>query len=223
MGRAIRRAFAQLFSVRFIGVAAAGIAAAAALFAGLFFATEWLIGLVPVLGWEWVNIMVRVIGGAGVVILSIFLFQPVAVLFIGFFLEFIADAVEARYYPHAPAPRSVPLTESLLVSVRFLATSLICNLILLPVYLVPGINGLVFIAVNGYLVGREYFELVALRHLKATNIRVLRKRNFWYLLGCGCLIAVALTVPVFNLVAPLFGTAFMVHIFRDLNSFTEET
>lgn len=222
MGRAIRRAFAQLFSVPFIGIAAAGIAAAAVLFAGLFFATEWLIGLLPVLGWAWVNTVVAVIGGAGAIVLSLFLFQPVAVLFIGFFLEFIADAVEARYYPDAPAPRSVPLTESLLVSVRFLATSLVCNVLLLPVYLVPGINGLVFVAVNGYLVGREYFELVALRHLTAAHIRVLRKQNFWYLLGCGCLIAVALTVPVFNFVAPLFGTAFMVHIFRELNSFTED-
>lgn len=216
MTRALSRAFVQMFSLQFIGIAVLCIVAAGALFAGLLFLIEFAIGFLPVLGWEWVNKVVQVVTGAGFLVLSIFLFQPVAVLFIGFFLEFIADAVEARYYPDELAPRSVPILESVIISLRFFATLVAVNLILLPLYFIPIINGLVLILANGYLVGREYFELVAIRHLDSDQLKKLRRQQFIYLLGCGMFLSFLLTIPVVNFVAPLFGTAFMVHIYRGI-------
>jgi len=223
MGQAIGRALAQMFSIRFLGVMLLGILAAGAIFAGLLLIVDWAVGTLPVLGWAWVNTVLKVLTGLGVLVLSIFLFQPVAVLFIGFFLEFIADAVEARYYPQALAPRSVPIVESLSVSLRFLLLSLFVNILLIPVYFLPVINGLVLVAVNGFLIGREYFELVALRHLSPRQIRALEKEQFFYLLGCGILVAFVLTIPVLNFAGPLFGTAFMVHIFRQINRFADRS
>jgi hypothetical protein len=77
-----------------------------------------------------------------------------------------------------------------------------------------GINLFLFLAPNGYLLGREYFEVVALRRLDAAargSVPPLRSaglpRGFdWGLLA----------VPVVNLVAPLIATAFMLHVFEAL-------
>jgi uncharacterized protein involved in cysteine biosynthesis len=68
--------------------------------------------------------------------------------------------------------------------------------------------------VNGYLLSCEYFELVALRRLEAGDVRSLRKAYGGPLFMAGVLIAFLLTVPLVNLVAPVIGTAAMVHLFQ---------
>ena len=64
---------------------------------------------------------------------------------------------------------------------------------------------------NGYLLGREYFELVSLRHLDVEAARRLQKRFRFRIFMAGLVIAAFATVPILNLFAPLFATAFMVH------------
>ena len=72
----------------------------------------------------------------------------------------------------------------------------------------------IFLALNGYLVGREYFEVVAGRRLPPPAARALKKTIGGRLWLAGALVAIMLTIPVFNLVAPVVGTAFMVHLFE---------
>jgi CysZ protein len=88
---------------------------------------------------------------------------------------------------------------------------ILVNLIALPFYLLPGINLALFWIVNGYLLGREYFELVALRHLDVAAARALRRRHALRIFIAGIVIAAFATVPFLNLLSPLFATAFMVH------------
>ncbi|MDF2766966.1 MAG: hypothetical protein K0S81_3962, partial [Rhodospirillales bacterium] len=81
---------------------------------------------------------------------------------------------------------------------------------------IPFIYPMVFYALNGYLLGREYFELVALRRLDENSVRALRRSYQGSILLSGALIAFITTVPLLNLAAPVVATAFMVHLFESL-------
>ena len=80
--------------------------------------------------------------------------------------------------------------------------------------LVPGINAIAFLAANAYLLSRQYFEFVALRHLTLDEADVLRRRHAGRLWAAGLILAVFVSVPVLNLLTPLFGSAFMVRVFK---------
>jgi len=89
--------------------------------------------------------------------------------------------------------------------------TLLLNLLALPVYLlVPGINLFLF------LLGREYFEVVALRRLDAAATRAARNRFGLRVFLGGVMIAALFSLPLVNLVAPVIATAFMVHVFEAL-------
>jgi CysZ protein len=87
----------------------------------------------------------------------------------------------------------------------------------LPLYLlVPGINLVLFLTLNGYLFGRGYFEVVALRHLDAAAAKALRHGSGGRIFLGGVAIAGMFALPFVNLVAPVIATAFMVHVFNVL-------
>lgn len=157
---------------------------------------------------------------AGILVASLFLFPAITGLILSFLLDEIAAAVEARHYPNLPGPRAQPLAETLGGALGFAATTILANLIALPFYLlltfVPPLNLFVFYALNGYLLGREYFELVAVRRLDAGSARCMRKRFRGRVFMAGVIIAFLLTLPVINLVTPIVATGFMVHVFEQL-------
>jgi uncharacterized protein involved in cysteine biosynthesis len=91
------------------------------------------------------------------------------------------------------------------------------NLVAMIFYLLSGpFAPLVFWAVNGYLFGREYFELVALRRMGAVDMRRLRRRHGLRIWLAGTLMAVPLSIPVLNLLVPVVGVAAMTHLFHRL-------
>ena len=82
--------------------------------------------------------------------------------------------------------------------------------------LVPGINAVAFIGANAYLLGRQYFEFIALRHLSPAEAATLRRRHAGQIFLAGLVMALMVSVPVLNLITPLFGAAFMVRVFKRL-------
>ena len=149
--------------------------------------------------------------------LSVFLMVPVASAFTGFFLEDVADAVEDRHYPSLPPATPLTLGEGLRQSVNFLGVVIAVNAGALFLYPVVGPGApLVFWAVNGFLLGREYFSLVALRRLPPTEVKAMRRRNRWTLWAAGTLMAAPLSVPVLNLVIPVLGVATFTHLYHRL-------
>ena len=149
------------------------------------------------------------------VLIALFvLFPSIATFFVCFFLDSIAEAVENRYYPADSPGRDAPLMQALGQSLRLVVVVVVLNILCLPLYLVPGLNLFVFYALNGYLLSREYFELVSIRHMKPSEASVLRRRAGLTVFVTGVVIAFLLTVPVVNLVAPVFATAMMVHVFK---------
>ncbi len=100
---------------------------------------------------------------------------------------------------------------------RLSGLSLALNLLALPLYLLlPGINLFLFLALNGYLLGREYFDVVALRRLDAAAAKAMRNRSGGRVFVGGVLIAGLFALPLINLIAPVVATAFMLHVFEAL-------
>jgi len=158
-------------------------------------------------------------GGVGV--LTILLFPGVVTILVGFFLEDAAKAVEAKHFPNLPKGREQPVREIFISTLKFACLVLLVNAIALPFYIalffIPPLNLVLFYAINGYLTGREYFELVSYLRLDPGDTKRLRKRHRGRIQLAGILLVFIMTIPFVNLVAPVIATAFMVHFFHSLS------
>lgn len=205
------RAFSQVFSSPFRRVLWWSLASTLVVLVAVGAGAQWALDALPTFGAAWLNTVLEWIARFFAVIVLIPLVHPVVALVASLFLERIAGIIEAEDYPSDPPGRDQPVFQSIIVALRFTTVLIIVNLIALPFYLVPGINLVLFWVVNGYLLGREYFELVSLRHLEVEAARALRKRFRFRIFMAGLVIAFFATIPILNLLAPLFATAFMVH------------
>jgi len=159
--------------------------------------------------------VVSVLAGVAVLLVIVFLGGPVAALFASLFIDDIAAAVEAKHYPADPPSRGAPFWQGLLLGLRLFLLLVVVKLLLLPFdFLIPGIGNLVSLIVSGWFLGREYFELAALRHLPRIALDQMRHRHAAPIVGAGTLIALMAAIPIVNLFAPLFGVALMVHEFK---------
>ncbi len=82
----------------------------------------------------------------------------------------------------------------------------------LALLLVPGVNAVIFLLVNAYLLGRGYFELAALRYRSVEDVGRVRRAHEFQIFLAGMFIAALAAVPIANLLTPLFGAALMVRV-----------
>jgi uncharacterized protein involved in cysteine biosynthesis len=168
-------------------------------------------GLPP--DWAWAQAPAAVLGGGAGLVLAWFLFPAASAVAAGLLAEPIARAVEKRHYPASPPPRASGAIEALGQTIRLVLLGLLLNLLALPVYLfVPGVNIAVFVALNGYLIGREYFETAAIRHFPAVEVRSRRRLKRVRLWTAGAGMAILLMIPLVNLLVPYVGLAAMIHL-----------
>jgi CysZ protein len=207
-------AFREIPSPPFRGVLLKSLALTVGLLVALWFALEWLVGTWIVIPWPWLDTAFSILTGLGLVVGLGFLAAPVTALFAGLFLDDIAELVERMHYPADPSGQPPPFARSLATSVKFLSVVLLVNAIALPLVLFLGFGVFVFLAANAYLLGREYFELIALRHHDEAAARRLRLANSGRIFAAGLIIAAVLAIPFVNLIGPLFATAFMVHVYK---------
>jgi CysZ protein len=152
-------------------------------------------------------------------VFSVFLMVPVALAFSGLFLEDVAQAVEARHYAYLPPARVVSLITGLRQSVNFLGLVLVLNAVALFLYPLAGpFAPLLFWALNGGLLGWEYFTLVAMRRLPKDEVAAMRFRNLFRVWFAGALMSAGLSVPFLNLLVPVLGVATFTHIFHRLSA-----
>ena len=145
--------------------------------------------------------------------LSVFLMVPVASAFTGIFLDEVADAVEAKHYPSLrPAP-SVGVFDTLKESLGFLGVILVANALALVLYITP-LAPFVFFGLNGFLLGREYFRMVAIRRLGRHEATGTFRRNLFTIWLAGTFMTVPLMVPILNLLVPIFGAATFTHMYH---------
>lgn len=214
---ALCRAFYALSTPPLRRIVALCLVLAILTFALLWLAVAGVLYNTAFFEWRPLNWLVDLMGGLAVLGLSWLFFPAVVTLIMSFFFERVASAVEALDYPGHSPPRRQPIAETLAAILRLTALTLILNLLALPVYLLlPGINLFLFVVLNGYLLGREYFEVVALRRLDAAATRAARNRFGLRVFLGGVVIAALFALPLVNLVAPVIATAFMLHIFEAL-------
>lgn len=166
---------------------------------------------------RWIATLAGWSGPVVMILLSVVLMVPVASAMSSLFLDRVADAVEARHYPQAGQPTSLPWGEALRDALAFLAVMIAANLVALVLYLLfAPVALLIFWAVNGFLLGREYFTLVAIRHHGRAQAYALRRRYAGTIWMAGALMAVPLSVPLVNLAIPVLGAATFTHIYHGL-------
>jgi uncharacterized protein involved in cysteine biosynthesis len=151
--------------------------------------------------------------------LSVVLMVPVASAFAGLFHEDIAAAVEARHYPGLPPVAPVRLGDALVGAANFMGLVIAVNVAGIFVYPFAGpFAPLVFWAVNGLLLGREYATLVAERRLgRAAAVALWRRHRGLFTLA-GALMCAPLSLPLVNLVIPLLGVATFTHLVHRLGA-----
>ncbi|CAN7166273.1 sulfate transporter family protein [Pararhizobium sp. LjRoot235] len=184
-----------------------------------YLALPWLDGLIPgTSGWEgWLAFVIGLFASLGIALALALLLAPVTALIAGFFLDDVAEVVEKRDYPAEPAGHPLPLGEAIAGTIKFLGVIIAGNIVALVLLLVPGINLIAFFLVNGYLLGREFFEFAAMRHRPPAEARLFRTKHAGTVFLAGLILAAFLAVPILNLLTPLFAAGMMVHLHKKLS------
>ena len=153
----------------------------------------------------------------GIVVGSVFLMPAVTALVASFFVDDIALEVERSRYPGEPEGKPLPLLRAVIEGVKTALLAIAVYLVALPFLLLAGIGAVIFFFCTAYILGREYFELAALRYRSVAEARALRKHHQGTVFVAGMFIAAFVSIPIVNLATPLFGMAFMVHMHKRLS------
>ncbi len=220
------KSLGQLSDPRFRKVLWMGIGLTLALligaYAGLLWLIEWLTGesmTLPLVGEvTWVGDLLSFGSLLFMILLSAFLMIPVASAITSLFLDEVAQAVEDRHYPGLAAATPVSFADAARDTVSFLGLLIGANLLALVLYLLfPPATPFIFWGVNGYLLGREYFTLAAMRRIGRAGAWQMRRKHAGTIWLAGVLMAMPLSVPLVNLLVPILGAATFTHIFHALS------
>ncbi|MCX7899761.1 MAG: sulfate transporter family protein [Methylocystis sp.] len=164
----------------------------------------------------WLHTALTYATGAALFFALAFFLAPISLLIAGFFLDDLADVVEADLYPPEKRGHALPATQAALMGLRFAVVSGVVNFFALLLLLVPGVNAVIFFIANAWLFGREYFLFAATRFLPVKDAYALRQRFTPQLFFAGLFIAAFVVTPGLNVLTPLFGVAFMSRIYKML-------
>lgn len=208
---AIAGGLKDVFGGRLGGFAAiCFVAAVAATVALTWAAFRYLVPLVPEGQgwWRYLWNVAEFLSGAGAVLLAVVM-APTASMIVGSALFDIA-AARIEKDVGLPEGRLVPIQEGLLNGLRIAWPPLVLNLLSLPLLFVPVVNIIWFLSLNGYLMGREYFSLAAVRRMPWADARRLRGR---YGLS---IFFVGLACSFIPFVAPLVGASAMTRLVKSI-------
>lgn len=180
----------------------------------------WLEGLLgptwhsslEVLAW-----IISIAAGFGVVFGSVFLMPAITSLVASFFVDDVADIVEREYYPAERPGTVLPFNQAILEGIKTALLTILVYLIALPFVFLAGAGFLIFFLAAAWLLGREYFELAAMRFRSPEDAKAMRRDNAATIFTAGLFIAAFVSIPVLNLATPIFGMAFMVHMHKRLS------
>ena len=143
------------------------------------------------------------------------LFRSLAIAFTWVFADDIIDAVEDKHYPFYAAQGQRPsFAKAARMGLRSIGRAVGYNLLMVPVYLLLLVSGvgtpLAFLAVNGYLLGRDLEDMLVARHgpMRA-EIGAIRR----FVLGLGSV--AAMLIPIVQFFVPVLATAAAVHVAHD--------
>jgi CysZ protein len=153
----------------------------------------------------------------GIIVGSVFLMPVVTALVASLYVDEIAEQVERIHYPQVPPGNALPVLRSLLEGSKAALLAVLVYLLATPFLLMAGAGFLIFFLATAWLLGREYFELAAMRYHPVGEAKRLRKVHQGTVFAAGLLIAAFVSIPILNLATPLFGMALMVHMHQRLS------
>jgi uncharacterized protein involved in cysteine biosynthesis len=214
------KALAQLNDPRLRRVLTFGVFATLGAYVALVAASWWGLAQSSWFQAQWAETASHVAAGLLALLLPLPVLPALATTVMSFRLEEVADAVEERHYPQLNWPRPQKWIEVLGITLRFLAVTVAINLLAAPLYLAAFLLfGVSLSAVVGsYLLGREYYEVVAYRRLSPKEAHLLFRNRLGRLWLAGLVIWLLFLIPLVNLTAPVIATAFMVHLFQSLQA-----
>src|SRR5437764_10525317 len=168
-------------------------------------------GAVNVLEW-----IVAIAAGLGIIAGAIFLMPAVTALIGSFFVDAIAEQVERVHYPEDPVGTPLSIAAEILEGVQRALLAILIYLLAVPFLLIAGLGFIIFFLATAYVQGRIYFELAAMRFHPAEIAKRLRKQHAGTVFVAGLFIAAFVSIPILNLATPLFATAFMVHVHKQI-------
>jgi CysZ protein len=220
-------ALGQMGDPRFRRVLGLGIVLTIALLVAMTTAFLWLINslaggsaFVDILGEvRWLNDLISWGSFFLISFLSIFLMVPVASAITSMFLDEVAQAVEDKHYPQLPKVAAVPFGDALKDTINFLGVLIGANILALILYAIFSFAApFIFWALNGFLLGREYFTLAAMRRIGRDQAKILRKQHTGTIWIAGILMAMPLSVPLLNLFIPILGAATFTHLYHRISA-----
>jgi uncharacterized protein involved in cysteine biosynthesis len=161
--------------------------------------------------------IISIIAGLGVVVGGIFLMPVITSLVASVFVDDVADHVEREHYPAERPGTALPLGVSIPEGIKTALLTLLVYLVALPFVLFAGAGFLIFFIATAWLLGREYFELAAMRFRSPAEAKAMRKYHAATVFTAGLFIAAFVSIPIVNLATPLFGMALMVHMHKRLS------
>jgi len=148
---------------------------------------------------------------------AVFLMPAITSLVASLFVDDVADHVEREHYPAERPGTALPLPLAVTEGVKTASLTILVYLVALPFVLFAGAGFIIFFIATAWLLGREYFELAAMRFRSPQEAKAMRKDNAATVFTAGLVIAAFVSIPVVNLATPLFGMAFMVHMHKRLS------
>ncbi|MBR0968626.1 sulfate transporter family protein [Bradyrhizobium diazoefficiens] len=180
----------------------------------------WLEGLLGP-GWHaslevfaWI---ISIAAGLGVVFGAVFLMPAITSLVASLFVDDVADHVEREHYPAERPGSALPFSQAMYEGVKTALLTILVYLIALPFVFLAGAGFLIFFLATAWLLGREYFELAAMRFRSPEEAKAMRRDNAATIFTAGLFIAAFVSIPIVNLATPIFGMAFMVHMHKRLS------
>lgn len=183
------------------------------------FALPWLDALIPgIPEWAgWLGFVFGIIASFGLAAGLALIIAPVTTIVAGFFLDDVAEVIEQRDYPGDRSGKALPIGPAMIYTLKFLGVVIVGNIFALLLLFIPGVNIVAFLLVNGYLFGREFFEFAALRYRSPEDVRHMRSKHSAKIFLAGLIIAGFLSIPLLNLLTPLFAAGMMVHLHKMLS------
>jgi CysZ protein len=223
------KALAQMFTPPFRAVLFKSVGLAIAVLIALGIGLNWLLAWLTGEGGQWLETtlgsivhwpvwalgwVLAIAIAVGLFFGAIFLMPAVTSLIASFFADEIAEQVERVHYPADPPGSALPLARASWEGIKIALLALLVYLVCLPFLLFAGLGALIFFLATAYLLGREYFELAAMRFHPVDEAKALRRTHRGTVFTAGCFIAAFVSIPILNFATPLFGTAFMVHMHK---------
>jgi len=208
------RALRNIFSKPFRKIFWKALGLTILVFAIILLLVELAIGILATFPWPWLETASQIVAGLGLFAAFIYLMAPVTAFMAGFYLDDIVEIVEARDYPQDPPGKPIGTMTGLITGLQFGILVLLINLLLLPTLFI-GFGFILLAIANGYLLSREFFNMIALRHHTRQEAKKLRRARSGRLFIAGLLPAVLSLLPIVNFFVPMFATAYFVHIFKN--------